>query len=79
MTRTIVATFPSTAAAEAAAATLEAAGIHRGQIQVLDSAAVRQYEERSTAERRAGGGFWGWLFGDVESETERGFPEADAT
>ena len=78
MARTIVASFSSIAEAEKAAATLEAGGINRAEIEVLDSAAARQYEERSTAERRTGGGFWSWLLGDVESETERGFPEEDA-
>jgi uncharacterized protein (TIGR02271 family) len=78
MARTIVATFPSIGEAEKAAATLEAAGINRAEIQVLDSVAARQYEEASTAERRTGGGFWSWLMGDVESEAERGFPEEDA-
>jgi stress response protein YsnF len=78
MARTTVAHFASITEAERAAAALESAGISRSHIRVIDSATARQYEESAGAERRTGGGFWSWLFGDVESESERGFPEDDA-
>jgi uncharacterized protein (TIGR02271 family) len=78
MTTTIVGTFRSIAEAEAAATRLEAAGVARRQIEVLDSDTARAHEQRSAGERGSGGGFWSWLFGDVESDRGRGFPEEDA-
>lgn len=78
MARTIVGTFASTAEAEQAAATLEAARIPRTQIRVLDAGAVHEHEEIARGEGRTGGGFWSWLFGDVDSESGRGVPDDEA-
>jgi uncharacterized protein (TIGR02271 family) len=77
MARTIVATFDSMADAERAASQLEASGIERGRIQVLDAASARDDESRWQGDRE-GGGFWSWLFGDVADESGTEFSAADS-
>jgi uncharacterized protein (TIGR02271 family) len=79
VTKTIVGTFDTIEDADRVAVALEGNGIARNQIQVIDNATVRDYEGRWSSEQRGSGGFWSWLFGGDEIETERGrgFPEQD--
>lgn len=78
MARTIVGTFASLGEAEQVATSLEAAGIRREQIQVLDGGTAREHEDHARGEGRTGGGFWSWLFGDVEADAGRGIGDDEA-
>jgi len=82
MTKTIVGTFQNIDDAENVALALESNGIDRREIQVVDSATARDYEGRWRSEHTGSGsgGFWSWLFGgnDIESEPGSGFPEEDS-
>jgi uncharacterized protein (TIGR02271 family) len=79
MAKTIVGTFDSAEEAARMASALEAGGVDRREIQVIDSAAARDYEQRWSRQHTEGGGFWSWLFGgdDIESERGQGFTDDD--
>src|SRR5689334_4708546 len=75
MAKTIVATFDKVLDAERAAERLEDNGIDRRAIGLIDNSVGRNYESQYKGKS---GGFWSWLFGDVESEAGRGFPSEDS-
>jgi uncharacterized protein (TIGR02271 family) len=76
MAKTVVGTFENVQSAERTAARLEDEGIDRRAIAVVDNATGRESEGEWQGKS---GGFWSWLFGDVESDRDRGFhPEEDA-
>ncbi len=78
MAKTIVGTFESAAEAERVASALEDSGIERRHIQVIDSATASGREQQWRGEPESSGGFWSWLFGDVESESGRGFADEES-
>jgi hypothetical protein len=78
MAKTIVGTFESAAEAERVASALEDSGIERRHIQVIDSATASGREQQWRGEPEGSGGFWSWLFGDVESESGRGFADEES-
>ena len=75
MAKTIVGTFDNLREAEHAAAKLEESGIERRAIAVIDNSVSQDYEEQSKG--KSSGGFWSWLFGDVESEPGHGLAPED--
>jgi len=76
MAKTIVGTFESAAEAERVASALEDSGIERRHIQVIDSATASGREQQWRGEPESSGGFWSWLFGDVEDLRWRGPADA---
>lgn len=76
MARTIVGRFDNEPEARRAVNALAAACINASSAQVIDADMARQQRELWTKEKK-GGGFWSWLFGDVEQERGSEFTDAD--
>lgn len=75
MAKTVVGTFDTVREAERAAARLQHDGIERGAIAVLDKGSVSTAYEGEW--KGKSGGFWSWVFGDVEEDQGRGFSRED--
>src|SRR5688572_8654922 len=76
MAKTVVGTFNNVLEAERAAARLENSGIERRAIAIIDNTVGQDSQGQWKGQS---GGFWSWLFGDVESEGDRGFPAEDSS
>jgi uncharacterized protein (TIGR02271 family) len=78
MAKTIVGTFDNAAEAAQVALRIEDSGIEARDIQVIDPLRASEYEQRWSGEQKGSGGFWNWLFGEVEPEGSRGFSDDEA-